>query len=164
LLERLPTVSVRMVAFNLDQQKEIYRNNDFTSDSIQQVWHALNRLELNLVDYHTLLNRHGSIDLLADLVSREIHSEQPADAVLVLGPVARSIDRPERGALEKPTGNAPRFFFFQYKPMMRQTAALPDTLTLTVNSLKGKVMTIRTPAEFAKAIDQLEKQAAATKQ
>lgn len=163
LLERLPTVSVRMVAFNLDQQKEIYRSDNFTPDSIEQVWHALNRLELNLVDYQTLLNRHGSIDLLSDLVSREVHADRPADAVLVLGPVARTIDRPQRGDIEKPSGSLPRFFFFQYKPMIHQPAALPDTLTLAVNSLKGKVMTIHSPAEFAKAIDQLERQAAAVK-
>ena len=157
LLERLPTRSVRMVAFNLDQQKEIYRRDDFTADAIPQVWRALNRLELNLVDYHTLANRQGHIDLLADLVNRELHAEEPSDAVVILGPVARSIDKPPRGVLERPAGDLPHFFYFQYKPWVRQPATLPDTLTLAVNRLKGKVLTIHTPGEFAKAIDQLEK-------
>ena len=112
LLERLPTRSVRMVAFNLDQQKEIYRRDNFTADSIQQVWHALNRLELNLVDYRTLLNRHGHIDLLADLVHRELHAEEPSDAVVILGPVARSIDKPERDAVEKPARRPSALFLF----------------------------------------------------
>jgi hypothetical protein len=160
LMERLPTRSVRMVAFNLEQQKEIYRRDDFTLDSIQQVWHSLNRLELDLVDYHTLLNRRGHIDLLTGLLNQEMHSTEPSDAVVILGPVARFIDKPPPDSLEKPTGNLPHFFFFQYRPWFRQTSALPDTLTLAVNSLKGKVLTIRTPAEFAKAIDQLEKRAA----
>lgn len=159
LLERLPTRSVRMVVFNLDQQKELYRRDGFTSDAIQQVARALNTLELNVIDYHTLLNRRGHIDLLADLVNREVHAEQPSDAVVILGPVARFIDKPPQGMLEKPAGVLPRFFFFQYKPWAPQQSALPDTLTLTVNSLKGKVLTIHTPAEFAKAIDQLEKRA-----
>jgi len=160
LLERLPTRSVRMVAFNLEQQKEIYRRDDFTLDAIQQVWHALNRLELDLVDYHTLLNRHGHIDMLAGLLNQEMHAAQPSDAVVILGPVARSFDKPARGELERPPGDLPRLFFFQYRPAFRQAAALPDTLTLTVNNLRGKVLTIRTPAEFARAIDQLEKRAA----
>jgi hypothetical protein len=160
LLERLPTRSVRIVAFNLEQQKEIYRNDDFALDSIQQVWYAVNRLELDLIDYHTLLNRRGHMDLLAGLLNQEMHAAQPSDAVVILGPVARFIDKPPRDLLEKPAGDLPRFFFFQYKPWFRQPAALPDTLTLAVNSLKGKVLTIRTPGEFAKAIEQLEKRAA----
>jgi hypothetical protein len=159
LLERLPTRSVRMVVFNLEQQKELYRRDNFTADAIQQVWRSLNTLELDLVDYKTLLNQKGHIDLLADLVNRETHAEQPSDAVVILGPMARFVDKPALGVLETPAGGLPRFFFFQYRPWMRQQASLPDTLTLTVNSLKGKVLTIRTPADFAKAIDQLEKRA-----
>ncbi len=157
LMERLPTRSVRMVAFNLEQQREIYRRDEFTLDSIQQVLHALNGLELDLVDYHTLLNRRGHMDLLAGLLNQEMHAAQPSDAVVILGPVARSLDKPPRDLLEKPEGELPRFFFFRYKPWFRQAAALPDTLTLAVNRLKGRVLTIRTPAEFAKAIDQLER-------
>ncbi|SPE33707.1 conserved exported hypothetical protein [Candidatus Sulfopaludibacter sp. SbA3] len=159
LLERLPTRSVRMVVFNLEQQKELYRRDNFTSDAIGQVSRSLNSLQLDLVDYKTLLNRQGHMDLLTDLVNREMHAEQPSDAVVILGPVARFEDKPPPGVLEKPAGTLPRFFFFQYKPWFRQQASLPDSLTLTVNSLKGKVLTIRTPAEFAKAIDQLEKRA-----
>ncbi len=159
LLERLPTRAVRMIAFNLDQQKELYRNEGFTADSIQQVWHTLDRLELDLVDYHTLLNRKGHVSLIADLLNAEVHSESPSDAVIVLGPIARYFDKPPRGAVERPSGAFPQFFYFQYRSRMPQRAALPDTLTLSVNSLKGKVITIRTPADFAKAISQLEKRA-----
>ena len=160
LLERLPTRSVHMVAFNLEQQKVIYQRDNFTLDAIQQVWRALNGLELDLVDYHTLLNRRGHMDLLAGLLNQEVHAAQPSDAVVILGPVARSLDKPPRDLLEKPEGELPRFFFFRYKPWYRQPSTLPDTLTLAVNRLKGKVLTIHTPAEFAKAIEQLERQAA----
>lgn len=162
LLERLPTRSVRLVAFNLDQQKELYRRDDFTADSLQQVWSAIHRLELNVIDYQTLQNRHGQVDLIAGLLNQEVHSPQPSDAVVVLGPMARSIDKPPRGALDRPAGALPQIFFFQYRSMMRQQASLPDTLTMSINGIKGKVLTIRTPADFAKAIDQLEKRAAAT--
>ena len=162
LLERLPTRSIKLVAFNLEQQKELYRRDDFTADSLQQVWSAIHRLELDVIDYHTLLNRHGQVDQIAGLLNQEVHSAQPSDAVLVLGPMARSIDKPPRGSLDRPAGALPQIFFFQYRPWMRQTAMLPDTLTLSINSIKGKVLTIRTPADFAKAIDQLEKRASAS--
>jgi hypothetical protein len=159
LMERLPASSVRMVAFNLDQQKELYRRENFTQGDIQQVWRALNVLELNSIDYQTLANRTGHLDMLANLVNQEIHAETPSDAVLVLGPVTRFADHMPRALLEKPTGEFPKFFFFQYKSVFRQQASLPDSLTSTVASLRGKVYTIRTPGEFAKAIEQLEKRA-----
>ncbi|HWC98698.1 MAG TPA: hypothetical protein VG456_18185 [Candidatus Sulfopaludibacter sp.] len=161
LMERLPARSVRMVAFNLDQQKELYRSDHFDAGDIQQVFRAMSTLELDAVDYHTLLNRQGHMDLLAGLVNQELRAEEPSDAVVVLGPVTRFVDKLPQSLLEKPPGNLPRFFFFQYKPVFRQQAAIPDTLTVTVNSLKGKVFTIHTPGEFAKAIDQLEKRATA---
>jgi hypothetical protein len=159
LMERLPARSVRMVAFNLDQQKELYRRDNFTSGDIQQVWHALNSLELNSIDYQTLINRRGHLDMLANLLNQEIHAQEASDAVLVLGPVTRFVDKMPRTLLDKPSGEFPKFFFFQYKPVFRQQASLPDSLTLTVASLRGKVYTVRTPGEFAKAIEQLEKRA-----
>jgi hypothetical protein len=159
LLERVPARSVRLTVFNLEQQKELYRSADFTADAMQQVWQSLNSLELNLVDYHTLQNRTGHLDLLADLINQETRAEQPSDAVLILGPVARFVDQLSHSDVDRPAGSVPRFFFFQYRPWTRQESGLTDTLTHTVNSLKGKVFTIRTPGEFAKAIEQLEKRA-----
>ena len=160
LLERLPARSVRLTVFNLDQQKELYRRDEFSLPDIDQVAQAMNDLELNAVDYRLLQKPTGHTDLLADLVNREAHAEKPSDAVVFLGPPTWHIDKLPHGAVEKPAG-APRFFYFQYRPFRRHDpSALPDTLAQTVSSLKGKISIIRTPADFAKAIDQLEKSAA----
>lgn len=161
MLERLPVRSVRMAVFNLDQQKELYRRDDFTSDDLPQVSQAINQLQLNLIDYQTLQRRRGHLDLLAGLVNQELHADPPSDVVVILGPSTRYQDKPPSGMLDKPEGSVPRFFFFQYKPWAPQPSSFPDTLSQAVNSLKGKVLTIHTPAEFAKAIDQLEKRATA---
>lgn len=163
LMERLPARSVRLVVFNLDQQKELYRSEDFSLSAIDQVWQSMSSMELNAVDFSVLQKPKGHVDMLAGLVNRELHAEKPSDAVLFLGPSARYEDKPPRGAIER-LALIPRFFYFQYRPFLRRImpATLPDSITLTVAELKGKTSIIHTPAEFAKAIDQLERLAPAS--
>jgi hypothetical protein len=157
LLERLPVRSIRLVVFNLDQQKELYRKDEFSLPSLDEVWQSMSRLELDAVDYQVLQKPKGHIDLLTDLVNREARAATPPDAVLFLGPSARYEDKPSRDALSQ-AGTLPKFFYFQYRPFLRRLVpAMPDTISLTVSDLKGKTMIIHSPAEFAKAIDQLER-------
>jgi hypothetical protein len=159
LLERLPTRSVRLVVFNLDQQRELFRQDDFTSGGFMRVAQSLEGLELGLVDYHVLQNRQGHVDLLADLVKQEVNAPQPADVVLFLGPMARYIEKAPSDLFEKPPGPNPRFFYFQYRPGMRMEATLPDVIHSAVSRLKGKTLIIHTPGDFAKGIDQVERTA-----
>ena len=63
-----------------------------------------------------------------------------------------------RGSLlEKPPGATPRFFYFQYRPMMRVEATLPDVIHSAVSKLKGKTVIIHSPGDFAKGIEQVER-------
>jgi hypothetical protein len=157
LLERLPTTSVRLVVFNLDQQRELYRQDNFSTPGFNQVARSLDSLELGLVDYHVLQNPRGHVDLLADLVNQEVTSPQPSDVVVFLGPMARYLDKMPNSVLEKPPGSTPRFFYLQYRPMMRVESTLPDVIHSAVSKLKGKTVIIHSPGDFAKAIEQVER-------
>lgn len=161
VLERVPVRSVRLVVFNLDQQKELYRQEPFVPQALGQVARSIGALELGLVDYNVLQNRSGHLDLLADLVNGELAAKEPSDVVLFLGPQARTYDKVPRDELEKPQVGGPRFFYFQYRPAFpQQQATFPDTINRAVSRLKGKTVVIRTPGEFAKAIDQMERRQA----
>src|SRR5262249_25168667 len=89
LLERLPTRSVRLVVFNLDQQRELFRQDDFSPKALEQVAQAINDLQLGVVDYRVLQNRRGPVEVVTDLVNREMRAKEPSDVVLFLGPTAR---------------------------------------------------------------------------
>jgi hypothetical protein len=157
LLERLPTRSVRLVVFNLDQQKELYRQDDFEMEGFNQVADSLDGLELGLVDYTVLQNKRGHVDLLTELVNQEVNAPQPSDVVLFLGPMARFYDKVPETAVAKPPGTAPRFFYFQYRPaMMRMQSTFPDVIHSAVSRLKGKTVIIHSPGDFAKGIAQVE--------
>ncbi len=158
LLERVPARSVRLVLFNLDQQKELYRKEDFQLHEMAQVSQAMTGIELSLVDFQVLQNKRGHVDLLADLVNREMQAQPPSDVVLFLGPSARFFDRVPQAILERPEGRAPQFYYFQLVPFMRQQQAmLADSIKSTMSRVGGKTIQIHTPGEFAKAIERLEK-------
>jgi len=158
LLERVPTRSLRLVVFNLDQQKEIFRQDMFTPESLDQVTQSLNELELGSVDYSVLKNRRGHVDLLADLMNQELEAEAPSDEVIFLGPAARFSDKLPQEAVEKPRGAGPRFFYLQLQPFFRNLAGnFPDSIQFAVAKVKGKTLVIHSPGEFSNAIDQIEK-------
>jgi hypothetical protein len=157
LLERLPARSVRLVVFNLDQQKELFRQEEFSPKGLEQVAQSINDLQLGVVDYRVLQNRRGHIDVLTGLVNGELRAKEPSDVVLFLGPAARYVDDVPAAALEKNGGPAPRFFYFQYQPFYRRTAGFPDIIGLALRKLRGKTVLIHSPGEFAKAIEQVER-------
>jgi hypothetical protein len=157
LLERVPVSSVRLVLFNLDQQKELYRKEGFQLHDMAEVSQAMTSIELGLVDFQVLQNRRGHVDLLTELVKREIEAQPPSDVVLFMGPEARYFDRVPQSSLQKPPGHGPEFYYFQIVPFLRQTGTLADTIQSAVSRLGGKTMTIHTPGEFAKAIERMEK-------
>jgi hypothetical protein len=157
LLSRLPSPSVRLVVFNMDQQKEVYRQDGFSLDSLDQVSRSISQLELGLVDYHSLENRHAPAEFLTSLINRELIAKDPSEIVLFLGPPSRFGEKIPQTALEERTGSSPYFFSFQFEPWLRRpNGGFPDTITQTVGRLKGKTITVHTPGEFAKAIEQLE--------
>ncbi|HUA59167.1 MAG TPA: hypothetical protein VML19_10460 [Verrucomicrobiae bacterium] len=115
LLDLAPAQSVRLVVFNLDQQKEIYRQDNFTPDRIHEVRQAIFNLQLGTVDVQTLQNAAGRFDLLAKLVNSELNASDRPEAVVFLGPPALSMDQPP-DLFRKLPRSAPKFFYVRYQP------------------------------------------------
>jgi hypothetical protein len=156
LLERVRVRQVRFVAFNLEQQKELYRNPDFMLHNMPEVAEAMSAIDLNTVDYQVLQNRHGQVDLLTALLNQEVHTEAPSDVVLIIGPMSRYIDRVPARVVEKSDGATPRFLNFELLPPGFAMATLPDVIRNAMSRLGGKTVLIRSPGEFARAIEKLD--------
>jgi hypothetical protein len=155
LLDQFPARSVRLVVFNLDQQNEIFRQEDFAPEHLDRVVQSINQLELGLIDYRVLQNPRGHLGILADLINKELEASPPSDAVVFLGPASRYLDKLPESSIAKSAENSPKFFYFQFHPYFRRNSGLPDSIQSAVSRLKGKVSIIYTPGEFAKAIEQL---------
>jgi hypothetical protein len=115
VLEQLPASEVRLVVFSLDYQKELFRRDGFTLQSVAEAGRSFERLEASGVDYHVLLNRTGHLDLLARLINRELRAEPQSEIVVFLGPRERFRDPLPDGVLDARRGPAPRFFFLAYE-------------------------------------------------
>lgn len=155
LLESLRAKSVRLVIFNLDQQRELFRSDNFTPDLFDQAVQSMDNLQLQLVDYRLLGDRRGPVNLLANLMIQEMNAREASDAVVVLGPPTRYNDRV---AVEARAG-IPQFFYLQPKPYYG--ADFPDSIEFIVRQLKGRKIIMHTPEEFAKAIRQVSADVAA---
>lgn len=155
LLERLPLRSVRLVAFNLDQQREIYRTDNFASSEFGRLSRALGELELAVVDYEVLKNRRGHVDLVADLVTESLEKHS-SDAVVFLGPKPRHLDKVSRSLLPERAPGDPPFFYVQLRPYVAMSS-FPDTVMNAVSRMNGKTFEVYTPGDFAEAIKDIGK-------
>lgn len=154
LLRQLSYDSVRVVAFNLEQQREIFRQDDFSQSDMHSLSHALRNLELGTVSYNTLQRKSGWAELLLGLLHSEAQAEQPSDAVVFLGPTLRLEDKVPPELLASYQQETPPLFCVAYYP--RVGADFPDSIQHLTSALKGKVFRIHTPGELAKNLDKLK--------
>jgi len=192
MLEHLPGVSVRLVVFNQDQQREIFRQEGFTAGQMSQVAHAADGIEQWKVDSHVLLNPAGGWNLLSDLEDKEIHAAIPSDTVVFLGLPEASGEKMPPGMPEGGAEHSPRFVYLRYgknvpiatgtglNPRGRGAAQGPsatrgrggggslapdlssemvesDPIEQSVRRMKGKTITISTPAALGKAIESIQR-------
>ena len=152
LMEQLPYTQVKLVAFNLDQQSEIFRQDNFDSANWDRLLEAMEKLQLGTVSYNVLTRRAGHVDLLNKLVEEELAGDSRSDAVIFLGPTARQSDKPPVLPQRAEGAPQPLFFYFEYKPYWFRGAEFPDVLYHMTRALAGKVFRIHSPSEFASAI------------
>lgn len=119
LVELIPARNVRVVAFNLDQQKEIFHQDQFGPAGFEQLGGALFALQLATVDVTVLRNPGGAASLLTSLVQQEIDAPQRADLVLFLGPHLHSRIKLPSDVVSRPSADAPGFFYIAIERSVR---------------------------------------------
>jgi len=152
LLRWTPCRSVRLLAFNLEQQKEIFRKESFDRAAFVELALALQQLELGTVSYRAL-QKEGPANLLAELVRQESNAKEPADAVIFVGPSVRfdgKMPRPELSTMEK---GSTHFFYFEYFPWYRPE--FPDSIDYLTKDLHGTVFKIHNAGELGQAIQKM---------
>lgn len=154
LLADLPSSSVRLIAFNLDQQKELFRQENFRRSDFPSLAAALRKLELHTVSYRTLQNQRGWSELLARLVNEEATAPEPPDAVVFLGPHSRFDGKVPREMLRL-EGATPRLFYFEY--FARWGSDFPDSLHHLTDACSGTVLKLHSPAELAGGIRKMQR-------
>jgi hypothetical protein len=158
LLRPLQLASVRLVVFNLDQQREVFQEDDFDHSGMLRLAERLNDLELGTISYKALRRTEGWAELLTRMLQREEFREQSSDAVIFLGPNARIISKVPWPIFEGKTGQPP-LFYFEYLPPFKNE--FPDAIEHVVSARGGSTYKIRSPGDLAQAIVKLKSELAA---
>lgn len=151
VLRQTPHRSVHLVAFNLDQQRELFRSDQFDGAAFQALAHALNESELSTVSVKVLKKR-DSPEFLIALANQELAASR-ADAIIFLGPNTRMDTRVSAAALTEKQLGSPPFFYFEYFPW--EAAPFPDSIDSLVRASGGKVFKVHSPAQLDQSIDKM---------
>ncbi|MGD0697587.1 MAG: hypothetical protein ABSB82_22420 [Terriglobia bacterium] len=150
LLQKTPCQSVRLVAFNLDQQREILRADPFVPSGFASLQEAFRDLELGTVSVQVLEQRQGWAQMLADLTNQELIAPEPSDAVIFLGPSTRRGQKIPKEMLKPRETRQPRFFYFEYA-----STEFPDAIGYLTKARDGTVFKIHSPHELGQAIEKM---------
>jgi hypothetical protein len=154
ILLELPAASVRLICFNLDQQTEIFRDEDFHLDSLDRVRHSFGGLSFATVDAH--INNQGRLAMLARLINEQTRGI-PQDAVIFFGPQERFQDAIPEEDLAPHTGH-PQFFYLRPKPTESSSLGFgtrDGTIGKAVKSVGGKTIDFGPQSDLSRIVDRI---------
>ena len=155
LLKQIPCASVRLRAFNLDQQRELFRQDQFDDAGFIKLADSLRTLDLGAVSYRVLQQHQGWLDMLLDYANRELTAADPSDAVILLGPRTHYFTVVPRERLRGRETPNPHFYYFEYIPRYFRSSQFPDTLGSLTKRLDGAVYEISSPDDYARSIQKM---------
>jgi len=155
LLNQIPCASVRLRAFNLDQQQELFRQDQFNDAGFMELAETLRTLELGTVSYHVLQQRAGGLNLLADYANSELRAADPADAVIILGPETRYFAKVAFTEFKRRESPNPHFYYFEYFRGHWPGSPEPDVLSSLTKRLEGTVCPIFSPDDLARCVQKV---------
>ncbi|HVW09663.1 MAG TPA: hypothetical protein VHC90_13835, partial [Bryobacteraceae bacterium] len=116
LLENLPEANVRLVLFNLDQQQELFQNDEFTAKDVAGIAHATDVLARWKVDANVLRSPLGGWDLIRKLEDTGIHASAAPDTIVFLGLPAANDQKAPDDMPKSGLAKRSRFFYLRYLP------------------------------------------------
>lgn len=143
---RINTFSI--VAFNMQEQRVIYRQREASQIDFPALGDALKTLNLGTVDFRQLAQKHADSEFLCGLMTREIKEEQGnPDAVIIAGPKVTFDDPGAQDAL-KQLGEVKVPVYYMNYNLNPQTNPWRDAIGSVVRSFKGVEFTISRPRDL----------------
>jgi hypothetical protein len=135
-----------IVAFNMNEQRVVYRQDDADQIDFPQLGKALSSLKLGMVDYKKLSDPHSGSDFLAKLVLDELGNNK-ADAVIFAGPKVGLNDNVPPDNLKELAGVSFPVFYMNYN-LTPQQNPWRDPIGNVVKRLRGYEYTITRPRDL----------------
>jgi len=136
-----------IVAFNVQEQRILYRQDNSEQIDFPSLGDALNSLKLGTVDLARLKQKHGDAEFLSTLISQEMNSKERPDALIFAGPkVMLESGVPQENLKEVGEVEYPVFYMnYNFNP---QANPWRDAIGNTVKYFKGQEYTISRPRDL----------------
>lgn len=153
-----------LVAFNLQQQKVLYRQEQAERIDFPALGEALKSLNLGTVDVSRLAEKHAETSFLTRLLRRELDTrdQAPPDAVIIAGPKALLEEGIPQEAL-KEIGEVSFPVFYMNYNLSPQQIPWTDAIGKAVKFLKGQEYTISRPRDLWYAVTEIVSRIARSK-
>ena len=145
-----------LVAFNMQEQKVIYRQEGASRIDFPALGSALTTLNLGTVDLKRLGDKHGDTDFLTGLVRKEMmpDPQDHPDAVVFAGPKILLDANPPEEALKDASDVDFPVFYMNYN-LNPQAVPWKDAISHTVRFFRGYEYTITRPRDLWFAVSEM---------
>jgi hypothetical protein len=139
-----------IVAFNMQEQRVIYRQEAASQIDFPALGKALRSLNLGTVDLKRLTQKHGDTEFLTNFITQEIKDEpEHPDAVIIAGPKVMLDNAVPQDALKQIGDNVKYPVFYMNYNLNPQTNPWRDAIgNAVVRYLKGAEYTISRPRDL----------------
>jgi hypothetical protein len=111
ILEQVPCRSLRVVAFNLDQQAELFRRDEFALSDLDDLKTTLKDIQLSAIDYR-VLSTGSEPEFLTRLVENEATGS--SNAVIVVGRRTRHLGKTQIDIKPPLVAGAPKLYYLRH--------------------------------------------------
>jgi len=140
-----------LVAFNLQQQKILYRQQDENRIDFPALGHALETMHLGTVDIKHLNTKNSETEFLGTLIQQELRGEDHPDALIFAGPKVLLEENVSRGSL-KEIGEVEYPVFYMNYNLQPQSIPWRDAIGSAVKFFRGYEFTISRPRDLWSAM------------
>jgi hypothetical protein len=157
-IQRDPRIArYSVVAFNLQEQRILYRQEFSDRIDFQSIGEALKGLQLGRVDFARLQNKNSDAEFLGALIQNEfkVREGEPApDGLIIAGPKAMLPSSVPAEALRDVGETEYPVFYLNYN-LMPQLNPWRDSISQAVRYFKGLEFTITRPRELWSAVTEV---------
>jgi hypothetical protein len=136
-----------IVAFNLQERRVVYRQEDSSRIDFPALGEALHSLSLGTVDVKRLSQKRGETEFLTTLFTEELNTRDHPDAVIFAGPKALLDNGVPQESLKKVADAEYPLFYMNYN-VDPQAVPWRDAIGSAVKYLKGVEYTISRPRDL----------------
>lgn len=157
-LEREPRITrFSLVAFNLQQQRILFRQDSSDHIDFAAIGDSLKNLQLGLVDVAKLQNKNSDAEFLGELIQSEFKVQEPGqkpDALIIAGPKVMLQNGVPSDTLKEVGETEFPIFYMNYN-LYPQLTPWRDSIGNAVRFFKGQEYTISRPRDLWFAVTEM---------